>query len=111
LRLRSSKQLSERSRVDLNSNFTRDTSLKSEYDETGRFVDEPIRYISWDAQPSWTYLLSPVDEIKIGGSYRENTYDSSEKTDYQYFGGALDYSHRLSEIDRATATLSYFRYI
>jgi hypothetical protein len=111
VRLRSSKQFSQRSTFDVNGDFRRDTILESEDDETGQSVDEPVRYISWDVAPSWTYLLSPLDEVTIGGSYRENSYDSSEKTDYQYFGGTVDYSHRLSEIDRATAELRYFRYI
>lgn len=111
VRLRSRKEFSERSSARLDGNFTRDTSLHTEMDETGRFVDDPIRYVSWDVKPSWSYLLTPIDEITLAGLYRENTYKTNEKTDYQYFGGSMDYSRRLSEIDRAIATLSYYRYI
>jgi hypothetical protein len=109
--LTSRKAFSERSSARLDGYFTRDTSLRSEMDETGRFLDDPVRYISWNLRPSWSYFLTPIDEVAFRGSYKENTYDGSEKTDYQYFGGSVDYSHRLSEIDRATASIGYFRYV
>lgn len=105
------KSLSERSRLGLDANFTRDTTLTSDQDITNRFLDDAIRFISWRATPSWSYDLTPVDEITFTGSYREVTYDSSEKTDFQYFGPAIDYSHRLSELSRLTTEVSARRFI
>lgn len=105
------KQVTERNTLKLGGSFIRDTTLKSEQEQTDRFIDKKIGITSWDVRPSWTYLLSPVDQMTLGGSYSEVSYDSSEKTDYQYFGGTLDYGHRLSDIDQVTANLSFFRFV
>jgi hypothetical protein len=105
------KALTERSALHLSGNFTRDTTLKSEQDVTGKFLDDSFRFISWNVQPGWAYLLSPVDQIGVRGFYREVTYDTDQKTDYQYFGPSIDYSHRLSELARVTASVNAYRFI
>ncbi|MBK8161328.1 MAG: outer membrane beta-barrel protein [Rhodospirillaceae bacterium] len=110
LRLKTSKALTDRSSLGVSGSFIRDTNLTSDMDETGKFVDEPVHYTSWDVHPSWTYLLSPVDQVVLGGLYRSVTYDGSEKTDYRYFGSTVDYGHKLSEVDRLTANFSYFHF-
>lgn len=111
LRLGVTQQVTERSTLKLGGSFVRDTTLKSEQEQTDRFIDKKIGITFWDVRPSWTYLLSPVDQMTLGGSYSSATYDDAEKTDYQYFGGTLDWGHRLSEIDQFTVNLSYFRFI
>lgn len=111
LRLGITDQVTERSTLKLGGSFVRDTTLKSEQEQTDRFIDKKIGITFWDVRPSWSYLLSPVDQMTLGGSYSSATYDDSEKTDYQYFGGTLDWAHRLSEIDQFTANVSYFRFI
>jgi hypothetical protein len=103
--------ISDRSALRLGANFTRDTTLKSEQDVTGKFLDDSFRFVSWNVAPGWVYLLSPVDQIGVRGSYREVSYDTNEKTDYQYFGPSIDYNHRLSELAQLTSTVSYFRFI
>ncbi|MEZ5830877.1 MAG: hypothetical protein R3D05_06825 [Dongiaceae bacterium] len=103
--------ISERSALRLSANFTRDTTLKSEQDITGRFLDNSFRFVSWSVAPTWAYLLSPIDEIAVRASYRDVEYDTDQKTDYQYFGPSIDYSHRLNELSRVTATVSVFRFI
>ncbi|WP_374651123.1 outer membrane beta-barrel protein [Dongia sp.] len=110
LRLNVEKDVSERSTLNLNSSFVRDTTIRSEQD-TDRFVDQKIGITYWEVRPNWTYLLTPVDRMRLGGSYSSVAYDSSEKTDYEYYGGTLDYGHQLSEIDAVTANLSYFRFV
>lgn len=106
------KALSERSRLGLDANFTRDTTLTSDDDITNRFLDDAIRFISWRATPSWTYDLTPLDQISLAASYRAVTYyDTDEKTDYQYFGPAIEYSRRLSELSKFTTELTYRRFI
>lgn len=111
VRLNVKKTVTERSTLGLNSSFIRDTTLKSEQEETDRFVDKKIGITFWEVRPNWTYLLSPVDDMRLGGSYSSVSYDSAEKTDYQYFGGTLDYRHHLSEIDQFTTNFSYFRFV
>jgi len=111
LNLNVDQAISERSALRLGANFTRDTTLKSEQDITGRQLDNSFRFVSWDVAPGWAYLLSPVDQIVVGASYREVTYDTNDKTDYQYFGPSIDYSHRLSELAQVTGTVSAYRYI
>jgi len=103
--------ITERSALQLGASFTRDTTLKSEQDITGRFLDDSFRFISWSVAPGWAYRLTPVDQMAVRGSYREVSYDTNEKTDYQYFGPAIDYSHSLSELAQVTATISAFRFI
>jgi len=103
--------ISERSALRLGAGFTRDTTLKNDQDITGRFLDDSFRFISWNVAPSWVYLLSPVDQIVVRGSYREVSYDTNEKTDFQYFGPGIDYSHRLSELASVNATIGAFRFI
>lgn len=105
------KALSERSRLGLDANFTRDTTLTSEEDITNRFLDDAIRFISWRATPSWTYDLTPLDQVTLAGSYRQVDYDSSEKTDFQYFGPTIGYNRQLSELSKFTTELSARRFI
>jgi hypothetical protein len=104
-------QLSERSTLGLDANFTRDTTLTSDQDITNRFLDDAIRFISWRVAPSWNYRLTPIDEVGLRASYREVTYDSAEKTDYQHFGPTAEYSRQLSELTRFTASLSATRFV
>lgn len=111
LRLNATKILSERSSLSLGGGFINDTLLKTELNESGRFVNHPIGLIAWDVRPSWSYLLSPVDQFTLSGSYRSNTYDSNDKVDYTYYGATTQYGHKLSDIDQLTATASYFRYV
>jgi hypothetical protein len=111
LNLNVDQAISERSALQLSGSFTRDTTLKSEQDVTGRFLDNSFRFVSWNVAPGWAYLLSPVDQMVVRGSYRQVTYDTSQKTDYQYFGPAIDYSHRLSELAQVTGTFSAYRFI
>ena len=111
LRFNASQTLSERASWGLSSRFVHDTLLRSENNENGRFVEDPTELISWDVRPSWTYRLSPVDQLSLSGSYLSNTYDGTDKVDYQYYGGTAQLGHRLSEIDQVTASLSYFRYV
>ena len=111
LGLQASKNLSERSSVGFHGEFNRDTTLTSESDIDDRFLDRAIRYIYWNVSPSYTYLLTPVDQVSFSGVYQEKNYDSAQKTDFQYYGGFLDYAHSLSEISQITGSLSYFRYV
>jgi hypothetical protein len=106
------KALSERSRLGFDANFTRDTTLTSEEDITNRFLDDAIRFISWRTTPSWSYDLTPLDQIGLAATYRAVTYsDTDEKTDYQYFGPAINYSRRLSELSKFTTELTARRFI
>jgi hypothetical protein len=111
LNLNVQQAMSERSTLGLRANFTHDTTLKSEQDITGKELDNSFDFINWYATPSWSYLVSPLDEIVLRGSYQEVNYDTTEKTDYQYFGPSIDYNHQLSELAQFTSTVGFFRYI
>ena len=104
--------LSERAAFRLSGAFTHDTTLKSEQDITGRFLDDSIEFVSWNVAPGFAYRLTPVDEMSVRGNYRETTYyDTNEKTDYQYFGPAMDFRHQLNELEAVTATIGATRFI
>jgi len=103
--------LTERSGLQFSANFTHDTTLKSDQDITGRFLDKSFDFINWNVGPGWVYALTPIDQIGVRGYYQNVDYDTNEKTDYQYFGPAIDYTRQLNELAKITGTLSWFRYI
>ncbi len=112
LNLQVDQALSERAAFRLGAAFTHDTTLKSEQDISGRFLDDSIEFISYTVAPGFAYRLTPVDEMVVRGSYRETTYlDTNEKTDYQFFGPAMDFTHQLNELEAVTATIGATRFI
>jgi hypothetical protein len=108
--LNASKLLSERSQLGFSGDYNRDTTLSSDEDITGKFLTKQVRFRQWDANPSWSYALSPIDRLTLTGSYLSKDYDSLQKVDYQYYGGNAEYSHQLSELAAITGSISYFRY-
>jgi hypothetical protein len=104
------KDISERSSLGLDAAFIRDTTLESDQDISGRFLDESVRFTRWQADPSWTYWLSPVDKLTLSGDYQTVFYNSDLKTDYQYYGGSIQMDHQLSETAALLASASYFRF-
>lgn len=104
------KRLSERSKLGLDVDFIRDTTLRSEQDSADRFLDEAIRFVTFRADPSWTYRLTQIDDISISGMYRSTTYDSSDKTDFESYGPTIGYGRRLSELDKLTASANYLHF-
>jgi hypothetical protein len=108
--LNASKALSERSSLGFDGSFDRDTTLDSDEDATGRFVNDTIRFVRWDASPSWQYLLSPIDRMRVSARYLQVDYDSSQKTDYRDYGPSVTYSHDLSQLASINATLDYSRF-
>jgi len=110
LNLSLDQDLSERSTVSLLGDFNHATTLTSDEDLTGQFLVRPSTFISWDVAPTWTYLLSPIDRIDWQASYKAVNFDLPTKTDYQYYGTALNYAHQLSEVAQVTGSLSYFRF-
>lgn len=112
LDLQINQALSERAAFRFDAAFTHDTTLKSEQDITGRFLDDSFQFISWNVAPGFAYRLTPIDQVVVRGNYRETTYfDTDQKTDYQYFGPAIDYSHQLNELERVTVTVGATRFI
>ncbi len=109
--LNASKDLSERSTLNFVGHFDHDSTLSSDRDIDGQFLNRQVKFISWDVAPSWTYQLSPIDQINWGGTYQQINYDDNTvKTDYRFYGTTLNYSHSLSEVAGMTGAVSYFRY-
>ena len=104
------KAFSERSTLRFNGSFDRDTNLESDEDATGNFVNDAIRFVRWDANPSWQYLLSPIDRLGLSARYQQVDYDTSEKTDYRDYGPNITYSHDLSELASVFGSLDYSRF-
>jgi hypothetical protein len=111
LNLQIDQALSERAAFRLGAAFTHDTTLKNEQDVTGRFLDDSFEFISWNVAPGFAYSLTPVDQMVVRANYRETTYDTNEKIDYQYFGPAIDFSHQLNELETVSATVGATRFI
>jgi len=108
--LNANKALSERSSIAFAGDFQHDSTLRSEQDISDRFLPNQVRFTRWDASPSWTYLLGPIDQITLGASYSDVNYSSIEKTDYRYYGPQLSYQHSLSELAAITASLNFNRF-
>jgi hypothetical protein len=112
--LKTSKALSERSKLGFDANFAHDTTTESDDDDdrdaTGRFVRKQIRFIRWDVSPSWEYLLSPIDKMKLTARYLQSDYFSSEKTDYRNYGPTFTYTHDVSELASIFGQLDYSRF-
>jgi Protein of unknown function, DUF481 len=112
LNLQVNQALSERAAFRLGAAFTHDTTIKSEQDITGRILDDSIEFISWNVAPGFASRLTPVDEMVVRGNYRETTYfDTDEKTDYRFFGPAVDFKHQLNELETVSATVGATRFI
>jgi len=105
-----SKQFSERSTVKFYGDINHDTTLDSDLDATDKFVNDAIRFTSWNANPSWEYLLSPIDRLRLAASYQQVEYNTNQKTDYQDYGPTVTWSHDLSELASINASLNYSRF-
>jgi hypothetical protein len=110
--VKANKALSERSTVVLEGHFSRDTTTDTEDNEdaTDHFVNKQIRFIRWDVSPSWQYLLSPIDKLRLSAKYLQTTYDSQDKTDYQDFGPTITYTHDLSELSSVFGQADFSRF-
>jgi len=104
------KDLSERSQLSFTGDFQHDTTLQSEQDASDQFLARPIRFTRFDASPSWTYLLGPIDTLTLTGNFTDVNYATSVKTDYRYYGPSVSYEHKLDEISALTGSLQYNRF-
>jgi hypothetical protein len=104
------KALSERSEIGLAGNFAHDSVSQNDDEATGDFVRRQIEFIRWDVSPSWQYLLSPIDRLRMSARYLQTDYNSNEKTDYRDFGPNVVYTHDLSELASVFAQLDYSRF-
>jgi hypothetical protein len=104
------KDLSERSQLGFAGNFAHDSVSQNDDEATGEFVRRQIQFIRWDVTPSWQYLLSPIDRLRMSARYLQTDYDSNEKTDYRNYGPTVTYTHDLSELASMFAQLDYSRF-
>jgi hypothetical protein len=102
--------VSDRSTLSLLAGFDHDTTIESDQDISGRFLDQKVRFTQWNADPSWSYWLSPIDQLVVTGDYQTIFYDSDLKTDYAYYGGSVQWEHQLSEVASVLGSVSYFRF-
>jgi hypothetical protein len=73
----------EKNILSLSGNYTRDTALTSELDEsgTGLVEDNPIRE-QWSVSPNWTYLLSETQFLQANYSHYDVSYDESKSNNF-----------------------------
>jgi len=102
--------LSERSTIAFTGDFQHDTTLRSEQDVNDQFLAKEIRFTRFDASPSWTYLLGPIDQVTLSGSYSDVNYATAGKTDYRYYGPQIAYQHQLDELSAITGSLQFNRF-
>jgi len=85
--LSTSYNLTERSRLGLDANFTQDTTLTSELDATGTgLVQDNVIRQQWSITPNWSYSLSDTQSLQTNYTHSEITYEESERSSF------VDYS-------------------
>jgi len=96
----SSFDATEKSRLSLSGNYTRDTTLTSELNDnetgTGLVQDNTTRQM-WSVSPSWTYFLSNTQFLQANYNHTEVSYDKSEINtffDYTIDRASLSYSQQ-----------------
>ena len=103
----------ERQRWGLDLNFTKDTTLDSELEETGVVFSRVPRLIR-ALTPNWTYSLNERNNINLYYSYRQVRYDTGPVENYffDYDNQVLSLGHRFSWTERTgfNTTLSVSRY-
>ncbi len=102
----------ERLTLTLQANLTRDTTLTSEAQETGRFFTNKRRE-SANLSPSLTWAVTELDTLRLGLSYTSVDYKDSVRTGlfgYNYAVADASLSHQLSETDSVSAIFYASRY-
>ncbi len=107
-----SSRLFETSRVGLNADYTRDSSLDSELVGDQLFLDRVARE-RWSISPSWTYTLSQTTQLNASYQFVDLSYpdisDNQQYTGYQYHVASLGMSYGISPTTRLTSQLNASR--
>lgn len=88
-------QKSERLLFNLRGKYTRDTTLESEWTETGVGLERNIRK-NYAGNFSITYNLKERHSIGFSSFYTKSNYESRAYVDYSYSGASLDYTYNLA---------------
>lgn len=100
----------ERLQVGIGLGLTRDSTVTSETDGSGRIGDEATRHERYQVGPFASYDISEVDQIKIQGSLSRDDYKSDQYSDYTYTAGNIDWIHTLNERIQLVTRLNYSYY-
>lgn len=98
-------QILERGTISFASAVARESTLISEFGDTG-LADVNGRRLSYNFQPSLQYNLSRLDTISFDVGYTNVSYRSVDLIDYEYYSADLSWSHLLTR--RFTLTASSF---
>jgi hypothetical protein len=101
----------ERSRIGLDLDFIKDTTLDSQLEDTGLVFDRVNRN-SIIASPNWSYSFSPRTSVQTSYSYNRVDYDNTADTAFVNFtvnSGQLSLNRVLSERSTGSVTLSRTR--
>lgn len=96
----------ERTRLDLDAGFLRDSTVATELQTTGAVLDRKQRN-SVTIGPKLTRQLSDRDELFVGGSIADVRYQDAGATaliDYRYSAVFAGYTRRLNERTEATVS-------
>jgi|GEM_PF-3532186 len=99
----------DRSDLTLSAQGTRDTTLTSEYLDSGRVTDAG-RHKQYSLAPAWTGYIGERDLITLRGSYSQSKYDSDNYTDYTYWQGSARWTRVMSERLRLFLEANYSKY-
>jgi len=97
-----------------NLNYTRDSTLDSELDETGNVIDVRATRERITLGPSWEAMLTEKTRLKLGYQYTDVSFSDDPgitdlvKYNYDVFSSAL--IHQLTARNQGTLSASYSRY-
>ncbi len=102
----------------LQGEFANDTTRTSDVDSTGLFILENKRRQVFRVGPSWSYQLTPRDNVATSATYTNVNYpngtseveDGARLRDYEQFSGTVDYNHVLTPRTQLLGSVNGYYY-
>lgn len=94
----------------INIDLSREATLVSENEDTGRNDDDDGERYELDTNPFYTIGLSERDRVRLRGKYQKVAYQNTgddDLDDFTVFGGSVDYEYDLTLTDMVGATFNY----
>jgi len=104
----------QRNTFKANLNYTRDSTLDSELDDTGNVIDQRATRERINLGPSWEAMLNETTRMELRYQYADVSYSddpgANDLVNYNYDVFSASLIHQLSPRNQATLSTSYSRY-
>jgi hypothetical protein len=99
----------QRGVLGFNGTFQRATTRTTEVDDTGSALSDAVR-LSFSAGPSWSYRVTPSDQVGLRAGFSYVTFDTSSLNDYNNYSAGPFWSHQLTQKDAIKLSATYSRF-